>query len=302
MKKSVLKSCIVFAIILPIIGFSQIEQWVARYNGPDNYDDEAYAIALDNAGNVYVTGVSYGSGTFYDYATVKYDSLGVQKWVARYNGPGNDYDMANAIALDNAGNVYVVGESMGPGLDYATVKYNSSGVEQWVVRYNCSGSSSDGANAIALDNAGNVYVTGWSFGSGTSSDYATVKYNSSGVEQWVKRYDGSANLYDEAYAIAVDNAGNICVTGRSEAWVTYSDYVTIKYDSTGIGIVDEGAISVENSDLGATLVSGPLLLPEGKNCRVYDITGRVVIPDKIRPGIYFIEIDGEITQKVVKVR
>lgn len=59
-------------------------------------------------------------------------------------------------------------------------------------------------------------------------------------------------------------------------------------------------MSITNS--GTTIFSGPLLLPEGKNCKVFDITGRVVMPDKIKPGIYFIEIDGKITQKVVKVR
>jgi len=53
---------------------------------------------------------------------------------------------------------------------------------------------------------------------------------------------------------------------------------------------------------GSTIFAGPLVLPEGKNCKVFDITGRVVIPQNIKPGIYFIEIDGKITQKVVKVR
>ena len=53
---------------------------------------------------------------------------------------------------------------------------------------------------------------------------------------------------------------------------------------------------------GATIFSGPLQLPKGKNCKVFDVTGRVVAPDKIKPGIYFVEVDGKITRKVVKVR
>ena len=59
-------------------------------------------------------------------------------------------------------------------------------------------------------------------------------------------------------------------------------------------------IKVRNS--GQTIFSGPLQLPEDKKRKVIDIMGRVVDPDKIKPGIYFIEIDGVVTQKVVKVR
>jgi hypothetical protein len=56
------------------------------------------------------------------------------------------------------------------------------------------------------------------------------------------------------------------------------------------------------NDTSATIFSGPLRLPEGKKCKVFDITGRVVEPERIQPGIYFIEVDGVVTQKVVKVR
>jgi len=213
-----------------------VEQWVARYNGPGNDWDYAYAMALDSSGNVYVTGESYGSETSRDYATIKYNSSGVEQWVARYNGPGNDRDRAYAIAVDSSENVYVTGQSTGSGtdFDYATIKYDSSGVEQWVTRYNGPGNGGDGANAIAMDSSGNIYVTGGSYASGTYTDYSTIKYDSSGVEQWVARYNGPGNDLDEANAIALDSSGNVYVTGISTGSGTYYDYATIKYNSSGI--------------------------------------------------------------------
>ncbi|MEO0110260.1 MAG: SBBP repeat-containing protein, partial [candidate division WOR-3 bacterium] len=255
--------------LIPTLLFSQVDTaWVRRYNGPGNSSDAATALAIDNLGNVYVTGESPGSGTSYDYATIKYDANGNQLWVARYNGPGNSSDVANAIVVDNSGNVYVTGLSTGSGTssDYATIKYNASGTQLWVARYNGPGNSGDGANALAIDNLGNVYVTGRSTGSGTSSDYATIKYDANGNQLWVARYNGPGNSLDIAYALAIDNLGNVYVTGRSTGSGTSSDYATIKYNASGTQLwvaryngpennYDEGfALAVDNS--GNVYVTG----------------------------------------------
>jgi len=142
-------------------GDSVVEAWVIRYNGLGSSDDFATALAVDGGGIVYVTGYSW-SGTSYDYATIKYDASGVEEWVARYNGLGNSADEAHALAVDESGNVYVTGRSLGSGTsnDYTTIKYDASGMEQWVARYNGPGNGSDQAWAIAVDSSRNVYVTG----------------------------------------------------------------------------------------------------------------------------------------------
>jgi len=206
--------------------------WAARYDNNLQSADEATAIAVDLAGNVYVTGRSYGGTTGFDYATIKYDSSGIQQWVRRYNYIDGD-DEATGIAVDTAGNIYVTGRSQGngTGFDYATVKYGPNGNELWVSRYN-NGNGIDEATAIAIDSTGNVYVTGRSQGNGTGFDYATVQYDTNGSQLWVSRYDKS-NGIDEATAIALDSAGNVYVTGRSLGSTTGFDYCTIKYDSSG---------------------------------------------------------------------
>jgi hypothetical protein len=194
------------------------EQWVARYHGPQEPLDAAKAIAVDNSGNVYVTGRSFN-----DYATIKYNATGQQQWAAREVG-----GEGNAIALDGAGNVYVTGQK---GFDYGTIKYNAAGQQQWIARYNGpSGNGTDVATAIVLDDASNVYVTGRSQRTGPVSDYdyATVKYDSAGQQQWVFRYDGPGNTDDRAAAIAIDGLDNIYVTGISGSGVD-GDFLTIKY-------------------------------------------------------------------------
>jgi uncharacterized delta-60 repeat protein len=210
--------------------------WVQQYNGPGNMGDGASAIALDDSGYVYVTGGSTGSSVNLDYATVKYNSAGVQQWVARYNGTGSGDDWAYSIAVDAQYNVYVTGESRGTGGndDYVTIKYNSAGIAQWTQRYNGTGNDDDWASEIAVDASGNVYVTGYSGGSGSYADYTTIKYNSNGDTLWVRRYNGLGNGDDEPNSLAVDALGNVFVTGESYGSGTGYDYATVKYNSAGV--------------------------------------------------------------------
>ena len=82
----------------------------------------------------------------------------------------------------------------GSGFDYATLKYDASGNLLWEKRYNGDREMvMIAATAIAVDAAGNVYVTGESRGNGSVDDYATLKYDPSGNLLWEKRYNGPGN-------------------------------------------------------------------------------------------------------------
>ena len=89
------------------------ENWIAKYNGPVSYHDEATAITTDKFGNIYVTGASNGHQTYYDYVTISYDNNGNLRWLQRYDGQVSYHDKATAITTDNFGNIYVTGASYG---------------------------------------------------------------------------------------------------------------------------------------------------------------------------------------------
>lgn len=214
-----------------------VSQWTSRYNNPAmNDDDEAISLTTDDLGNVYVTGFSKGNGTFKDYLTVKYSPSGNELWTARYNGTGNDDDIAVSVEVTNSGNVIVSGTSVGDltSEDYLTIMYNSNGAEQWTARYNYDlVDDIEIAKSMTVDGFGNVYVTGFSYGLSKNEDYAVVKYNSSGSEQWVARYNGPSDSYDISTDIITDISGNVYVTGYSYDNVSLEDYATIKYNSSG---------------------------------------------------------------------
>jgi uncharacterized delta-60 repeat protein len=293
---------------------SGVQEWVKTYNGIGNFTDRSTSIAVDGSGNVYVTGQSYGIGTSSDYATIKYNSSGAEDWVKRYNGPGNSFDGASAIAVDGSGNVYVTGQSDGIGTssDYATIKYNSSGAEDWVKRYNGTGSSTDRGLSIAVDLSGNVYMTGESWGSSSNFDYITIKYNSSGIPQWIERYNGPYDS-DRGSLIAVDLSGNVYVTGESfGGYGTQLDFATIKYSQRNKKLI--GGISISDSFLEPELPKDYSLaqnypnpfnpsttikfsLPTDENVviTVCDISGKRVselLNQKMSSGYHEINFDG----------
>jgi hypothetical protein len=221
-------------------------QWHTFYGIADE-TLELSSIAVDGDGNVYVAG--YATATWgsplhaysgdYDVVVIKLNSLGAYQWHTFYGASpttGSDGDdEAAGIAVDGEGNVYVTGYSdttwQGPGnMDplhahggdsecMFILKLNSSGAYQWHTFY-----QPGRAKAIALDGAGNVYVTGYSdseWGSplhsaGNNGHVVVLKLNSSGAYQWHTYYGAGVAAGDEAgYGITTDPGNNVYVSGAA---------------------------------------------------------------------------------------
>jgi hypothetical protein len=182
------------------------------------------AVLPDNQGNVYITG---NSDDYWE--TGKLGPYGQTAWGFVYAPPG-----VAAMVIDTNGNVYLTGAVYGAftyGTAYETIKLDNMGNLVWGSVYLGPSSSYtfNEANGIALDNIGNVYVTGVSTNTGTGTDFATIKYDNNGNQLWVARYNGPANGNDGANAIAVAPDGSVYVTGYSANASGGMDIVTIKY-------------------------------------------------------------------------
>jgi len=211
------------------------EVWTETHNGPDNYYDEGYGIVVDGDGNVYVTGREYYDAVEgYNIWVRKYDSDGEEVWTETHNGPADGSDVGRGIAVDGRGNVYVIGyeEKVGDIPAIWIRKYDSDGDEVWTRTYDADGESARG-NGIAVDDSGNVYVTGYEYIDGQENNIWVRKYDSNGNVVWTRTYNGAEDVDDGGYGIAVDGSGNVYVTG--DEWVTgeQNNNWVRKYDSDG---------------------------------------------------------------------
>lgn len=246
--------------------------WSMRYDSGDDSPQIAQVLTIDALDNVYVSGGGCAGllCTDFDYQTVKYDAAGVEQWVATYAGPGGNEDMVYGIAVDAAGTVYVTGRSFGESgtFDYATTQIHADGSDGWARRYSTPGSGEDQATALAIDAAGDVYVTGYSALTDESTyDVVTIKYaGSDGTELWFDRYDGPNQGHDIALALALDADGLPVVTGQSE-----EDYLTLKYDNAG-------------DPLWVRTFAGPEGTTDTARALVVDSQGRVTITGHLGTG------------------
>ncbi|MBI4334566.1 MAG: SBBP repeat-containing protein [Chloroflexi bacterium] len=275
------------------------ETWVRQFG--TNRTDDAYGLAVDRAGNVYVAGTTFGA------FPGQTSSGGNQMFIRLYDAWGNDlwtrqyrdlrYTTVRRLGLDDSGNIFVAGEVGGvlwsQSLDAFVSKYSDQGEPIWVRQFGTE--TDDLVRGLAVDGSGSVYIGGFTGSALPGQETAPPgisafvrKYDSLGAEAWTRQFGSGEVIYISA--VSTDRANSVYVSGT--LWGNLpnmsspggSDAFIRKYDGSGnelwtrqFGTRDDDfaeALVVDES--GSAYVAGHVrrLLPPWQSPGDYDISVR----------------------------
>jgi hypothetical protein len=203
----------------------------------------------DIAGNVYVTGDTQGglggaNSGLYDLFLAKYDGSGTRVWVRQFGTSSSEF--CYSVATDADSNAYVTGVTQGSlaspnsgGYDVFLAKYDTQGNRLWTRQ---AGTSDDEwSRSVAVDSAGNSYVTGYTKGSlgGLNAggfDVFLAKYDTTGNRLWMSQLGTSSD--DIGLSVDMDSADKVYVGGGTSGSLAGpnaggSDAFVAKYDGSG---------------------------------------------------------------------
>lgn len=235
---------------------SGVLQWARRFGTFST--EQGFSVAVNSAGSsIYLAGYTAVGNVFstQNFLILKYNSSGAIQW-NRIFGKMVDlpYDeQAYSIAVDSSDNLYVSGRSTSEGAgsdDLILVKFNSSGIKQWVKLL--GGAGVDLGWGVALDGLGSVYTVGRAVDVNVNALIA--KYTTSdGTLQWQRKL-GTA-FQDEGFSITIDSAGAVCVVGYAAADSDVGDtddMVIARLPADGSGTGTYGSLSYAVSSLTST--------------------------------------------------
>jgi hypothetical protein len=225
-----------------------VHRWSETYGS--SASEMGYDLAVDDIGRPYVGGFLKGQtnfggntlsscGTQGDIFTLALSSAGAHRWSEAFCCSGQDF--AVSVAVTGSGEVYYTGyfggtidfgggalASPASSSDIFVASFDSFGGHRWSKRF--GGTLADVGRSVAVDQQGNVYVTGYfydvvDFGGGPlpsvagTSDIFVASFDSTGAHRWSGSFGGAG--VDRAHSVAVDSGGAVYVTGEVEGSVDF---------------------------------------------------------------------------------
>ena len=274
---------------------------------------DGYGVATDSSGNVYITGCTQSSsgiatsGAFQsspgggnDAYLAKFNSVGVIQWATYYGGSGADNSYG--VSTDKSGNVYMTGYTSsttgiatpgayqtnygGGNFDAFLAKFDGTGARLWATYY--GGNSIDWATAVATDDSGNVFLTGYTYspnGIATTGAYQTsigggedaflAQFNAVGSMPWATYYGGTNT--DNGGVVAMDGSGNVYFTGgtKSSSGIATPGAFQTSYGGNGDNFLAKFAICPLPS---AGTITGP-----SSTC----VGSIITLVDSVSTGVWF---------------
>lgn len=238
-------------------------------------------VAVDAAGDVLACCKTWGGATSYDLTLLKYAGDDGELLWSRIWSNGTAADDPADMMLDAAGDPVVVGVTAG---DYLVARFDGiDGDLVWFSTYAGPQGWYDVATCVAEGDGGEILVSGFSDGSGTSWDVATLGLEpDAGELNWSVRYDGADSLTDEARDIHLTAQGDLLVSGYCYGTATSMDLLLVSYahrtDVDAPPIQARGLVlrAAPNPFNPATILNFDLPAASYVDLAVYDPAGRRV--------------------------
>lgn len=232
-----------------VAGFSEPEAYLVKYNSSGDLlwqdEHEGYStnddwrrVDTDSVGNIYVLGEISPPGESNHLWTAKYDPDGNILWEDNYTGTADKACYAGNLTIMQDGGVVITGQSwdLPNHISIITIRYGPDGTKLWQ-QLEKAGYTHASGDDVALDTAGNIYITGYGYDYSYQEDIITLSYSADGTLLWTKIYASpDSTQSDYPKVIAVDEDANVFVTGSSWEFYTSNNYTTIRYTDDPFGL------------------------------------------------------------------
>lgn len=233
-----------------------------------------------------------------DVWLVKTDAVGDTVWTRTYGGTLEDVGYAVHMTPDNGYIVsgYINGTGEWTAGDVWLLKTDAAGDTAWTRVYGGSGEDF-GFNVFPTHDGG--YIIGGTRAA-NNGDMWLLKTDAAGDTVWTQNYGGA--YHESCLGLVITSDSGYVVAGHTSSFGAGAiDFYVVRTEPD-LGIAERNEQTKHRQFVGSSITRGPLVLPKDKDCTLFDISGRKVVPEEILPGVYFVTIDNTVVQKIILIR